>query len=80
MTYEQMTQLAEAKANGKCTDEYYHAVMNAIDTWVPAALGFETWTPTASGRAYLYVYNPKTREHGWLDESDIVNPEDPYFA
>ena len=78
MTLNEMNILANAKDTGKCTDEYYNAVMNGLDNWVPAGLGFETWTTARNGRVYLYVFNPSTREHGWLDDADIVNPDNPY--
>ena len=78
MTIKEMNEMATMKANGSITPEFYSAVMNGIDNWVPACGGNEVWTLAQNGRSYLYVYNPATREHGWLDDSDIVNPENPY--
>ena len=44
------------------------------DRWIPACGGTETWTRYRDGREYLYVWNPGTGSHGWLDRSDIVHP------
>lgn len=44
------------------------------DRWIPACGGTETWCRYRDGREYLYVWNPGTGEHGYLDRSDIVHP------
>jgi len=44
------------------------------DVWVPACGGHEV--PQAG---YLYVFNPRTHEHGWLNtQTDIVQSESPF--
>ena len=73
-----MDQLIGERAAGHITDEYFDAAINERDTWVAACGGKEEWTPSRSGRMYLYVWNPATGEHGWLNQSDIVETESPY--
>ena len=58
--------------------EYDEAAKTMADRWVAAAGGLEVWTTARSGRRYLYVFNFATQEHGWLNESDIVEMESPY--
>lgn len=43
------------------------AVKGNADIWVPANGGLETPTRYRSGFRLLYVYNPRRKEHGWID-------------
>lgn len=55
------------------TPEYAAAVATRADRWVPANGGHETPTTYPSGATYLYVFNPYTGQHGYLDMStDVV--------
>jgi hypothetical protein len=55
-------------------EEYDWAVSNRIDVWVAACGGTEV--PCAG---FLYVFNPKTKETGWLNVgTDIVTKVNPY--
>lgn len=57
-------------------EEYNAAVATQADTWVAACGGTEV--PCGG---YLYVFNPATRETGWLNiDSDIVEMENPFSA
>ena len=68
------TNLKKKEAEGT-TAEYAEAVENKLDAWVPACGGHEE--PTFG---FLYVFNPATVEHGWLDLStDIVQFTSPYL-
>jgi hypothetical protein len=78
MTQEQMEQLIVAVDDGRITGEFFDATINGRDQWVPGSGGNETWTLARNGRSYLYCYNPATQEHGWLNQSDIVEMESPY--
>lgn len=53
------------------TDEYLTAVNE--NCWVAANGGQETPTRFRSGRSLLYVFNPATGRHAYLDvETDIL--------
>lgn len=59
------------------TAEFRSAVSSRRDTWVPANGGHETPFQTRSGKRLLYVYNPKTEIHAYLDvDSDMVLDDD----
>jgi hypothetical protein len=58
--------------------EYVEAQMAKADKWVAACGGNETWTTARNGRRYLYVFNPATGQHGWLNQSDVVEMDCPY--
>lgn len=52
--------------------EYSQAAEKLDDRWVAGGGGKET-PFTYNNKRWLYVYNHKTREHGFLDmDSDIV--------
>jgi hypothetical protein len=68
-----LVELRELRKWG-ATEEYKQAVINRRDEWVPANGGHEV-----AHAGFLYVYNPGTQEHGWLNVStDIVQQENPY--
>ena len=53
--------------------EYVRAVARRADTWVPACGGNET-PFTFGGTRWLYVFNPATCKHGWLNlDTDVVH-------
>lgn len=54
--------------------------VRSLNRWVPACGGTETWTRYADGREYLYVWNPGTGQHGYLDRADIVHETLPACA
>ena len=56
---------------------YATAVAELRDSWVAACGGLEV--PFTYNRTrYLYVYNPRRHEHGYLNlDTDIVQPEMP---
>ena len=56
----------------RSAQDYSEAVAARADRWVPACNGQETWTRHSNGSDYLYVFNPATSRHGYLDRSDIV--------
>ena len=57
----------------RATAEYLEAVTAKADRWVPANGGLEEPCTAKSGREVLYVYNPATGQHGYLDlDTDIV--------
>jgi hypothetical protein len=48
------------------------------DTWVPASGGTET-PCLYQGKYYLYVYNPKLKQHAWYDmRSDLLIDSPPW--
>ena len=56
----------------KAQREYAQALDTLADRWVPAGNGTEVPCLRA-GRWTLYVFNPATRQHGYLDlATDIV--------
>ncbi|MHA2265152.1 MAG: hypothetical protein ACXAEN_22385 [Candidatus Thorarchaeota archaeon] len=60
-------------------EEYDKAVLGNENKWVVACGGQEVPTKAKNGRVYLYVFNPATQGHGWLDMgTDIVQLDDPY--
>ena len=53
--------------------EFEYAVATKADRWVAACGGTETPFKTRSGRRLLYVWNPATGKHAYLDvETDVV--------
>ena len=57
------------------TDEYREAVATNADRWV-AACGGDEQPFSHNGTEYLYVFNPKRGEHGYLNQgTDIVEEE-----
>jgi hypothetical protein len=57
--------------------EYVMAVDARADRWVTGCMGTEE-PCTRNGRRMLYVYNPATQQHGWLDlDTDVVTEQDP---
>ncbi len=52
------------------TTEFRTAVDANADTWVPANGGTETPVCDRIGRKFLYVFNPRTGRHDWLDIAD----------
>jgi len=46
--------------------DYENAVAQKADRWVVACGGMET-PFLKMGRQFLYVFNPATMKHGWLD-------------
>lgn len=54
------------------TGVYWNAIEQQLDSWVPACGGTEE--PFQYGnRRFLYVFNPASEKHGYLDlGSDIV--------
>lgn len=60
--------------------EYAAAVAERADRWVPACGGQEVEF-VHKGRRWLYVFNPATGAHGYLDlDADLVTPEGPWEA
>ncbi len=57
ITYDQMKRM---------TSEYFVAVRDQRDVWVPANGGHEQPSPTPLGITVLYVYNPARGEHAYL--------------
>jgi len=58
--------------------EYLTAVKENADRWVAACGGSEE-PFTHNGVRWLYVYNPRREEHGYLNMgTDIVQPEAPW--
>lgn len=56
----------------KAEAEYAAAVGARADRWVPGCGGKET-PFVKGGRRWLYVFNPKREEHGYLDlDTDVV--------
>jgi hypothetical protein len=56
----------------KETPEYAAAVAAEADTWVPACGGHEE-PFLHNGKEWLYVFNPATGDHGYLEMgADIV--------
>ena len=54
-----------------------HEVNETDDNWVPGCGGTEV-PFTYSGVRYLYVWQPSTGKHGWLNmDTDIVQEESP---
>lgn len=65
----------DAKTLQRQQDEFKYAVAGKKDSWVPGAGGSEM-PFTSNGKRLQRVYNPKTREHGYLDlGSDIVTSD-----
>jgi hypothetical protein len=63
--------LREALAAGM-TLEYAEALVSNADRWVPACGGKEA-PFTKNGTRWLYVWNPKMGQHGYLNlDSDLV--------
>jgi len=59
----------------KAKREFDQAMDTLADRWVPGANGTEV-PGLRNGRWVLYVFNPHTRRHGWLDLStDVVEPD-----
>ena len=56
--------------------EYAEALEHLSDRWVPGANGNEV-PCLRGGRWMLYVFNPATRQHGWLDLATDVVEVDP---
>jgi len=53
--------------------EYYHAVHNKLDKFVAANCGGEYPTEYPNGKTLLYVFNPATGEHAYLNvETDTI--------
>jgi len=53
--------------------EYSRAVATKANRWVPGCGGREVEYLNKSGVRVLYVFNPATQQHGWLNlDSDIV--------
>lgn len=60
------------------TPEYAQAVAKNADQWVAACGGLEQ-PFDHDGRTYLYVFNPATHKHGYLDMgTDIVQEDIPF--
>jgi hypothetical protein len=56
--------------------EYWTAINEQADRWVVAACGTEVPSVRPDGRRVLYVFNPGTGEHGYLDlATDVVEAE-----
>lgn len=55
--------------------EYWQAVEQKLDKWVPACAGTET--PFQHERnEWLYVFNPASQKHGYLNlRTDIVTDD-----
>ncbi len=63
----------------KAQEVFDNAVENNLDIWVRACGGSEE-PFLMNGRKYLYVYNPKLREHKYLDMSvDTLLTNDEWF-
>ncbi len=56
----------------RVTDEYAEARDALADRWVPACGGHEVPFLDRLGRTVLYVFNPGTREHAYLDTTTDV--------
>lgn len=53
--------------------EYARAVAEKANRWVPGCGGREVEYKNRNGVRVLYVFNPATQQHGWLNlDSDIV--------
>ena len=61
----------------KAKKEYDHALETLADKWVTGANGTEV-PGLRGGRWVLYVFNPKTRQHGYLDLATDVVDIDPH--
>lgn len=62
------------------TGEYWAAVEGKADKWVPACGGTEV-PMMCNGSMWLYVFNPFTQQHGWLNiHTDIVHNEHPNLS
>jgi len=59
----------------KVTPEYAAAVEANADRWVPACGGLEV-PFTRNGAEWLYVYNPRRDEHGYLNLGTDIVQED----
>jgi hypothetical protein len=58
--------------------EYETACTMRADRWVVACGGTETPIRYPDGRVYVYVFNPATGKHGWLDTgTDMVRMDHP---
>lgn len=65
--------------NIKLTADYQYAVDNNLDQWVPACGGNEMPLIHKNQR-WLYVYNPATGKHGYLNlDTDIVYQTPPWY-
>jgi hypothetical protein len=60
----------------KAKREYDQALEELADRWVPGANGTEV-PGLRNGRWTLYVFNPGTRQHGYLDLATDVVEVDP---
>lgn len=59
------------------TAEYREAVRYCRDKWVPACGGLEVPMIDRNRRRVLYVYNPRHRQHRYIDlGTDIILPAD----
>lgn len=64
---------------GKTTSEYALAVAENADRWVPAGGGYEVPLSARNGTRFLYVWNPRTRKHAYLNlDTDIIEEGDPF--
>ena len=62
-------------------EEYYRALRLNLDTWVPACGGMEVPGKARNGHTYLFVFNPRQRQHAWLNmDTDIVENENPFSS
>ena len=53
--------------------DFANAVATRADRWVPACNGTETAFRSRSGVRLLYVYNPATGRHAYLNaDTDVV--------
>lgn len=60
------------------TAEYAQALAEKADRWIPACGGHEE-SFKHNGTAWLYVWNPATGEHGYLNlQTDIVQENAPW--
>ena len=65
--------MIDRKQAENMTTEFFTAVRDRLDVWVPAASGHETPTLQRDGRRLLYVFNPARGEHAHLDvDLDVI--------
>jgi len=66
--------------SSQTTPEYDQAVTENADRWISACGGKEV-PFTVNGTEWLYVWNPRTGEHGYLNlGTDIVHDGDPFAS
>jgi len=60
------------------TPEYLQAINKNEDRWVPACGGHET-PFDYNGTRYLYVFNPHTHEHSYINlDTDMIEAKPPF--